>query len=120
MLGIAALFALLLALAAAGWHGVRDNRATIERMAQVDARKVSLGNDVASILSQMATELYLLVEEDQPERYEKFKQGLPEKLSIMSQRRSELLELVTESEERQILNELAGRRTGLSAVSSRY
>lgn len=111
MLGIAALFALLLALAAAGWHGVRDNRATIERMAQVDARKVSLGNDVASILGQMATELYLLVEEDQPERYEKFKQGLPEKLSIMSQRRSELLALVTESEERQILNELAGRRT---------
>jgi hypothetical protein len=38
--GIATLFVLLLALAAAGWRGVRDNRATIEHMAQVDANTI--------------------------------------------------------------------------------
>ena len=108
--GIATLFVLLLALAAAGWHGVRDNRATIEHMAQVDARKVSLGHDVASILSQMATELYILVEEDQPERYDKFKRTLPEKIAIMTQRRSELLALVTEPQEKEMLLALGKHR----------
>ena len=119
LLGLTVLVALLLTLAALSWHDVRQNRETIERMVHLDARKVSLANQITARLNAVARELYVLVEEDRPDLVEAFKRARPERARVITANLAELDRLVYRPEGKALLLKVRQQRELFVQVSSK-
>ena len=118
-LGIVLLMMLLLCLAGLGIHGLNQNRSTIDRMVRLDARKVSLANQITSRLNAVARELYVLVEEDRSDLVEAFKRARPERARVITASLAELDTLVYHPEGKALLLKVRQQREQFVEVSGK-